>query len=93
MKRTCLEMAPRLDLRAVGPLQCEILARRGHDLTLDASRVELFGALAVQLVRSAARTWAEDGHVLALENTSSELADQLSLLGFTPETVTHWEPL
>ncbi|HCQ66146.1 MAG TPA: hypothetical protein DIU07_13780 [Rhodobacteraceae bacterium] len=93
MKMTSLELANRLDLRAVGQLQREILARRGADLALDAGKVEHLGALALQLVRSAARTWAEDGHVLAFDNASTDLADQLVLLGFTPETVTRWEPL
>ena len=90
---TSLELANRLDLCAVGALQSEILAHRGGDLALDARKVEHLGALALQLVRSAARTWAEDRHVLVFENASPDLADQLVLLGFTPETVTRWEPL
>jgi chemotaxis protein CheX len=93
MELTSLELANRLDLRAVGKLQHEILAQRGADLALDAGKVEHIGALALQLLRSAARTWAEDGHVLAFENASIDLTDQLVLLGFTPETVTRWEPL
>ncbi len=92
MSLTSLELTPRLDLRAVGDLKSDLLAHRGADLTLDAGKVDHLGALALQLLRSAARTWAEDGHVLAFENASTDLADQLVLLGFTPETVTKWEP-
>lgn len=86
-----LELAPRLDLKAVADLQDEILARRGGDLVLDAGKVQHLGAIALQLIRSAARTWADDGHVLSFKDASNDLADQMVLLGFTPETVTRWE--
>lgn len=92
MKPAPLELAPRLGLKAARPLHRALLARRGDDLTLDASKVEHLGALAVQVIRSAARTWAEDGHVLTIEKASTDLVDQLVLLGFTPGTVTQWEP-
>lgn len=91
MSSASLELSPRLDLRAAGPLKSEILDLRGADLSLDGSAVEHLGALALQVIRAAARTWAEDGHVLTFDNASSDLADQLVLFGFTPETVTRWE--
>jgi len=91
MSGTPLELEARLDLRAAAPLAGAIIARRGDDLALDASHVEHLGALALQVIRAAARTWAADGHVLTLEGASVALADQLSLMGFTPETVTCWE--
>lgn len=93
MTQTSLHLAPRLDLRAIGPLRKDILCHRGADLALDAGEVEHLGALAVQLIRSAARTWAEDGHTLVLDNASTDLADQMGLLGFAPETITRWEPV
>lgn len=92
MTQAALELTPRLDLTAVGDLKTAILAHRGADLTLDAGKVEHMGALAVQLIRSAARSWAEDGQMLTLENPSNDLIDQLGLMGFTPETLTTWEP-
>lgn len=91
MSAPVLELEPRLDLRATGLLVEALNARRGSDLTLDAGRVTQIGALAVQAIRAAARSWAEAGHALGFENASSDLADQLGLLGFTPDTVTMWE--
>lgn len=93
MRQTSLHLPPRLDLKAVGALQNQILSQRGTDLALDAGEVEHLGALAAQLIRSAARTWAEDGHALALNGASTDLAEQLALLGFTPATITQWEPV
>jgi len=87
------ECEARLDLRATGLLVAALNARRGSDLTLDAGCVTQIGALAVQAIRAAARGWAEDGHALGFENATSDLEDQLGLLGFTPDTVTMWEGL
>lgn len=86
-----LALDPKLDLRAAGPLRDEILDRSGADLVLDANAVNHVGALALQVIRAAAKSWEADGHVLSLTNVSTDVADQLALLGFTPETVTRWE--
>lgn len=91
MSTAALVLETRLDLRAAGPLASEITAHRGGDLVLDAGGVEHLGALALQVIRAAARTWSTDGHVLTLEGASIALADQLSLLGFSPDNVTTWE--
>ena len=91
MTGTPLTLDARLDLRAAGPLAQAIIARRGADLVMDAHAVDHLGALAFQVLRAAAKTWAEDGHTLGLAGASAELADQLALLGFTPDTVTPWE--
>lgn len=93
MSAAVMALEPRLDLRATGPLVEALKARRGGDLALDAGSVTQIGALAVQAIRAAARSWAEDGHALSFENASSDLADQLGLLGFTPDTLTRWEEL
>lgn len=86
-------LQPKLDLRAAGPLRDELLARRGGDAVLDASAVTHLGALTLQVIRSAARSWAEAGLTLTLDagTVSPELADQLALFGFTPDTLTLWE--
>jgi len=86
-----LTLEPRLDLRAVAPLAEALGAARGADLVLDAGAVIQIGALALQVIRSAARSWAEDGHSLRFENASTDLEDQLVLLGHNPETLTRWE--
>ncbi len=92
MSTTRLDLARRLDLPAVGPLRRDILARRGGDLALDAAEVDHLGALALQVIRAAARTWCDDGHALSMQNASDTLSDQLALLGFTADTVTEWRP-
>jgi chemotaxis protein CheX len=91
MSAATLELEDRLDLRAAGTLADSLLDHRGADLVLDAARVEQIGALAVQAIRAAARSWAQDGHALTFVNASNDLADQLALLGFRPDTLTQWE--
>ncbi|GKY87694.1 STAS domain-containing protein [Sinisalibacter aestuarii] len=93
MTAQVLRLDPRLDLRSAAPLAQALLAARGADLDLDAAGVTLLGALPLQAIRAAARSWAADGHRLTLVNASDDLADQLALLGFTAATVTQWEVL
>jgi len=84
-------LGAKLDQRALDGMRDDILAHRGDDLTLDCQEVTHFSALSIQLLRSAARSWAEDGHKLQLSNLSNETVDELFLLGFTPDSVTQWE--
>ncbi len=91
MSAVRLQLEPRLDLRAAEPLAKVLTENRGHDLVLDAAEVSQIGALAVQVIRAAAKTWANDGVTLTMENASTELSDQLDLLGLKPETITVWE--
>lgn len=86
-----LMLAPKLDLRGAAPLRDEIAAHVGRDLVLDASAVTHFGALALQVIRAAARSWGEAGHNLTMRNVSTGLADQLDLLGHSPQSLTDWE--
>lgn len=86
-----ISLETRLDLRAAGPLRDALLAQAGKDVELDASGVTMIGGLALQVIRAAARSWAEAGKALTFANASTDVADQLSLLGFTPETLTVWE--
>ncbi|MEC7760574.1 MAG: STAS domain-containing protein [Pseudomonadota bacterium] len=86
-----ISLQPKLDLRAAGPLRDDLLAKAGEDVVLDAASVTQVGSLAIQVIRSAARSWAEAGKSLRFENASTDVCDQLSLLGFNPETLTKWE--
>lgn len=81
----------RLDLRAATPLARDLLALRGADLLLDATAVRHIGAPALQVIRAAARTWAEDGFRFGLQTPSDEMVEQLHLLGFTADSLTLWE--
>ena len=91
MSNATLTLDPRLDFKAAAGLADSILTHQGKDLALDAAHVSHFGAMGVQVLRAAARSWAESGHQLTLINASEDCADQLCLLGFSPETVTQWE--
>lgn len=79
-----LVLAERLDLPAVRPLACDLLARAGCDLTLDAGRVGHLGALALQLLIAAARRWRADGVRLAIEPRSPSFDDALRVFGVDP---------
>lgn len=91
MSSSSLTLAPRLDYATVSDLHRDLLEHVGADLELDASQVMHFGALGVQTIRAAARSWAEAGHRLTMTGASNDIADQLHLLGFTPATLTGWE--
>lgn len=91
MSGPVLKLEEKLDLRAAGGLAKALAGYRGAPLALDASGVRQIGALSVQVIRAAARSWAEDDQLLTLEGVSNDLEDQLELIGFTSETVTHWE--
>lgn len=62
-----------LDLNAASSLHSKLMAMRGSDLTIDASAVERVGALCIQVLMSAAKTWEEE----KLRLTFSEMSDAL----------------
>lgn len=70
-----------LDLRAAVALRDDMLALRGQAVTLDASAVERLGGLALQVLLSAAKTWAVDGCPLAISPASDAFADQCRAFG------------
>jgi chemotaxis protein CheX len=76
-----LILAEVLDLNAAEPLKAELLALRGHDLTLDASAVDRLGGLCLQILMSARKTWAEDGVNLNLGSVSQYWTEQWAALG------------
>ncbi len=70
-----------LDLRAAASLKTELLARRGGPLTLDASGVERLGGLSLQVLISAAKTWAADGQTLTVAPASEAFVEQCRVFG------------
>lgn len=82
------KLPPKLDLSAANGLAAELKDRLTGDLTLDAGDVTQFGALCAQVLRSAAISLANAGHSMTLTNASDKVLEQLSNLGFTPETLT-----
>jgi len=76
-----LALAPILDLNAAEPLKAELLARRGADLTLDASAVERLGGLCLQVLLAAKAAWNADGVNLKLASPSDNFVDQWAAFG------------
>ncbi|WP_374516103.1 STAS domain-containing protein [Brevundimonas sp.] len=70
-----------LDLHAAGSVKTELLARRGEPLALDASGVERLGGLSLQVLLSAARTWAADGQELIVSPVSDAFVEQCRAFG------------
>lgn len=74
-------LPPILDLHAAASLKAELLARRGSPLTLDASGVERLGGLSLQVLLSAAKSWAADGQSLTVSPASEAFVDQCQAFG------------
>ena len=91
MTKAVVHLSERLDMQNARPLAAAILDQAGQDLELDASNVAHFGALGIQVVRSAAKSWARSGHSLVISGLSNDCADQIQLLGFSPDNLCEWE--
>lgn len=76
-----ISLPPVLDLPAAAPLARELLSARGTEIAIDASRVERFGALCLQVLLSAQKTWAEDGRRLAVVSPSLAFSQGLMRFG------------
>lgn len=70
-----------LDIKAAAPLAAELIAARGGDLALNASQIERVGAQCLQVLLSAAATWAADGQELTIEEPSPAFADAIQIAG------------
>ena len=82
-----LALPARLDLPAAKPLAEAILALRSQDLCLSAGDVTHLGTPGLQVLLSAAQSWASDGHTLSIRAPSDALIDQLAILGLAPEAI------
>lgn len=71
----------RLDSSGAVPLIQALLARRGQPVTLDASGVELVGALALEVIVAAGRQWEADRHPLIVARPSERFSNACDALG------------
>lgn len=78
------ELPEVLDLKAAAPLVNELLAHRGEELSIDASRVRRLGGQCLQVLLSAAMTWKVDEIPLAFINPSPDFVEGLRRLGIAP---------
>jgi chemotaxis protein CheX len=74
-----------LDIKAALPLAEGLLAQRGSELVIDASRVERLGAQSLQILMSAVSTWQADGLSIEFVDPSEPFVQALELLGIEPE--------
>jgi chemotaxis protein CheX len=78
-----VQLAQILDLGAAAPLKQALLAARGAPIAIDASQVERFGALCLQVLLAAKATWAADGHAFAIEAPSAAFLEGARLMAAT----------
>lgn len=76
-----ITLASELDIKAARPLAAELGAARGRDIRLNASQVDRVGAQCLQVLLSAAATWAADGAELTVEEPSPAFAAALQAAG------------
>lgn len=82
-----VQLAPRLDLPAASALLATLRSNTEPDVILDMSEVKHLGALCVQVLISAATTFAAEGRKFSLVNASDRVIDQLRVMGMTPEAI------
>lgn len=70
-----------LDLNAAGSLHSKLMELRGSDIVIDASSVERVGALCIQVLMSASKTWEEEKHSLTFSQMSDALMKTMQLSG------------
>lgn len=76
-----MQLPESLDVNAAEQLKADFLARRGAPLALDASRVERLGGLCLQVILSAAATWADDGQAFSIADVSPSFEDSARAMG------------
>jgi|CXWL01.1.fsa_nt_gi chemotaxis protein CheX len=69
-----------LDLGAAAPLWSGLSSVRGQALQVDASEVERFGGLCLQVLVAAQAQWRADGVEFSIVNPSSAFADGVRLM-------------
>ncbi len=80
-----LTLPERLDTSAAPELADTLAAELGQDIEIDAAPVTHLGALCLQVLLSAAKTWAARGQSLTISNINDTMAGQLTLFGVTPD--------
>lgn len=70
-----------LDLNEASALHTKLMALRGSNLTIDGSSVERAGALCIQVLMSAAKSWEEDKHTFGFSKISDALGKTMQLIG------------
>lgn len=83
-----LVLPAKLDLPAAPGLLESLRAQRGNELAMDASAVTHLGTNCLQILVSAAKSWAQDGKSLRIEPISDAFTRDLEQFGLSHETLT-----
>jgi chemotaxis protein CheX len=70
-----------LDLNEASALHGKLMALRGSNVAVDGSVVEKAGALSIQVLMSAAKTWEEDKLSFTFSKMSDALSKTMQLIG------------
>lgn len=83
-----LVLPAKLDLPAAPDLLEKLKELRGKDVGIDAGGVTHLGTNCLQILISAAQSWAADGKTLTLSPMSEAFSRDLGQFGLAPETLT-----
>jgi chemotaxis protein CheX len=76
-----ISLAAVLDLNEASALRGKLMGLRGGNVVVDASGVERVGALCVQVIMAAAKTWDEDKLSFTFSKVSDAFQKTLQLIG------------
>jgi chemotaxis protein CheX len=76
-----ISLAAVLDLNEASTLRGKLMGMRGSNVVIDASGVERVGALCVQVIMAAAKTWDEDKLSLTFSKVSDAFQKTMQLIG------------
>ncbi|MCP8896779.1 STAS domain-containing protein [Shinella daejeonensis] len=76
-----LNLAPVLDLNEASALHGRLMSLKGSAIVIDASAVERVGALCIQVLMAAARSWERDRLSFTFARVSDAFMATLKLIG------------
>lgn len=76
-----VSLAAVLDLNEASALRGKLMGLRGSNVAIDASGVERIGALCIQVIMAAAKTWDEDKLSFTFSKVSDAFQKTLQMIG------------
>ncbi len=76
-----VSLAAVLDLNEASALRGKLMGLRGGNVAIDASGVERIGALCIQVIMAAAKTWDEDKLSFTFSKVSDAFQKTMEMIG------------
>ncbi|OCJ26767.1 chemotaxis protein CheX [Agrobacterium sp. B133/95] len=76
-----VSLAAVLDLNEASALRGKLMGLHGSNVAIDASSVERIGALCIQVIMAAAKTWDEDKLSFTFSKVSDAFQKTLQMIG------------